>query len=141
MIMLFGIGWNLLGDGVNDALDPTSVTRGSRPWKLSRKKVPSVEVKPIPTTSFVPKRIGPDPVLILARTAVNQREMDSALHAYRHLIQRRRELTCVIGDLALLAKEFPLEIRYWQTLGDALAQNGDAGDAARAYAYAKRGSH
>jgi peptide/nickel transport system permease protein len=141
MIMMFGIGWNLLGDGINDALDPTSVTRASRPWKRSRKKAPAIEVTPIPTTPFAPKRIGPDPVLIHARTAVNRREMDSALHAYRHLIQRRRELACVIGDLALLAKEFPLEVQYWQTLGDALAQDGDAEDAARANAYAKQLTH
>jgi peptide/nickel transport system permease protein len=137
-IMIFGIAWNLLGDGINDALDPNSFTRIYKPRSPNRKKAISVAAERNKKTPFVREKVGPDPVLATARAAAIQQDMASAFHAYRHLIRRRRELNYVIYDLTLLAQEFPREAQIWQILGDALAQNGEVTEAARAYEQAKR---
>jgi peptide/nickel transport system permease protein len=141
MIMVFGIGWNLLGDGINNALSPSSTKRLYKPWTLFRKKLRNADIERATGALFHQKREIVDPVLGIARSAVVRKNLASAIHAYRHLILHRRELNHVISDLALLAKEYPFEIQYWQLLGDALSQNGELADAARAYEQAKLVSH
>ncbi len=38
VVILFGVSWNLLGDGINDALDPYLITQEVRPLRKKRKK-------------------------------------------------------------------------------------------------------
>jgi peptide/nickel transport system permease protein len=133
MIMIFGIAWNLLGDGINNALDPKSLTQFNSLSRMRRKKdtKPGIEESmPIPTDT---KKRGPDPVLTIARDYLDRGDFESAIHAYRHLINRSRELDNVILDLARLVKQYPDEPSFWQTLGDALANSGEIKDAVRAY--------
>ena len=79
----------------------------------------------------------PNPVLATARDAIGHRDLDSALHAYAHLIDHDRYVNDVIRDLAQVARKFPGEPQVWQVLGNALAHNGEAEDAQHAYARAK----
>ena len=137
MIMIFGISWNLLGDGINDVLEPNSFSRIHIPLRAGRKNTSKTDTDRSSKTSLVRKRPEPDPVLLIARSAVTRGDFDGAFHAYRHLIRRRRELNQVIYDLARLAQKFPGEAQYWQILGDALTRNGEVIDASRAYEQAK----
>jgi len=138
-VILFGIAWNLLGDGINDVMSPDSfvhVERSSRARKKKEKESArsrngnrangfSVNVR-----GFT---FSPDPVLASARNAIGYRDLDAALHAYAHLIDRHRDLNSVIRDLADIARKYPQEPQVWQALGDALARNGETDDAQRAY--------
>jgi len=137
MVMVFGIAWNLLGDGINDALDPNSITRAYKPSRTRRKKARSINAEQSSMDRLSVESPDSDPVLAIARTAVMQKDLDSAYRAYSYLIHRQRELNQVIYDLALLTQKFPHEARYWQILGDALARNGEVASADRAYKQAK----
>ena len=88
--------------------------------------------------STITKRPRPDPVLTIARACLGRGDFESATHAYRHLINRGRELNDVILDLARLVKQYPDEPSFWQTLGDALANGGEIKDAVRAYEQASK---
>ena len=138
MIMVFGIAWNLLGDGINNALDPRSFTQVTSPFRPRRKKYAKLDVEKSIVMSLNAKKPGPDPVLAIARKSVDQKDFESAIHAYRHLINRGREPDDVILDLARLVKEHPDEPSFWQTLGDALANGGEIKDAVRAYEQASK---
>ena len=133
MVVVFGIAWNLLGDGINDALDPNSFSRIHKPLRAGRKSARKTDTDRSLKTPFVEKKPGSDPVLLIARSAVTRGDFDGAFHAYQHLIRRRRELNPVIYDLARLTQKSPGEAQYWQILGDALAQNGELVDASHAY--------
>ena len=138
MIMIFGIAWNLLGDGINNALDPKSLTQFHSPFRVRRKKYAKLDEEKSIVMSTITKRPRPDPVLTIARACLGRGDYESATHAYRHLINRGRELNDVILDLARLVKQYPDEPLFWQTLGDALANNGEAQDAIRAYEHASK---
>ena len=138
MIMIFGIAWNLLGDGINNALDPRSFTQVTSLFRPRRKKYAKLDAERTMTMPHSTRRLAPDPVLIIAREGVDSMDFDSALYAYRHLINRGRELEDVILDLVRLVRQYPRERLFWQTLGDALANNGEAQDAIRAYEQANK---
>jgi len=138
MVVLFGISWNLLGDRINDALDPKSLTHLDSPFRLRRKKDTKPDIKESMTIPLDTKKRGPDPVLTIARGCLDRGDFESATHAYRHLINRGRELNDVILDLARLVKQYPDEPSFWQTLGDALANGGEIKDAVRAYEQASK---
>jgi peptide/nickel transport system permease protein len=134
-VILFGVSWNLLGDGINDLNSPESfvhVEKHSRARKKKEQHDLLTRTKPSPGGFY-----ALNPVLAMARDAVGHRDFDSALHAYHHLINRKRYMNDVIRDLAQIARRYPHEPQVWQALGDALVRNGEAEDAQRAYARAK----
>jgi peptide/nickel transport system permease protein len=144
-VILFGVSWNLLGDGINDVMSPESfvqVERSSRARKKKEKEADLLLDDPSPNSfsASMARRFSfsPNPVLATARNAVGHRDLDGALHAYAHLIDRKREINHVIRDLAYIARKYPVEPQVWQALGDALARNGENEDAARAYARARK---
>jgi peptide/nickel transport system permease protein len=145
-VVLFGVSWNLLGDGINDVMSPDSFVHVERSSRAHRKKEKEKEAarsqkRPSPNafSSSVARRFSfaPNPVLSTARNAVGHRDLEGALHAYAHLVAHNRWVNDVIRDLAQVAKKFPHEPQVWQVLGDALAQNGETEDAQRAYTRAK----
>ncbi len=162
-VMLFGIAWNMFGDSLNDFLDPASrgpsITKSV--WNRKKRKdqisslsqdktipqsfsailvqnAPSVGERVLPSGS-VKKPIRPGgaiPILQEARNALLQDDLPRALHAYDHLIRRGQLLDEVTSDLARLVKKYPREVQIWQTLGNALARQGDADHAAQSYGQA-----
>lgn len=143
-VILFGVSWNLLGDGINDVMSPESFVRVERSSRARRKKEQNNadSQKEYLYSGFSGGNgrgfaFTPNPVLAAARDAIGHKDLDSALHAYSHLINRERYLNDVIRDLAQIARRFPQEPRVWQVLGDALTRNGEGEDAQRAYARVK----
>lgn len=144
-VILFGVSWNLLGDGINDVMSPESfvhVERSSRARRKKEKEATRLEAIGSPNRFSAPAArkfsFSPNPVLATARNAVGHRDLDGALRAYSHLIDRNREIDHVIRDLAQVARNFPDESQVWQVLGDALTRNGEAEDAQHAYAWAQK---
>lgn len=164
-VMLFGISWNLLGDGLNDLLDPAAhyEFQGRSFWRglfgrRSRGISPANEVAvadiaplpgpaaraqvmpPTPVTAFrqTPDSTGTDAILRAARNGVSSGDLPHALHAYRHLIRHGRSIDQVLPDLARLIKQFPRDPQVWQILGDALTRAGDTDHAAQSYAQARK---
>lgn len=157
-IISFGIGWNLLGDGLSEVLDPTVLAHGSESFSKRKQKKMSIEAAaPINQSldsgmaSFLPRtatvsstRIpfgGPpelDPLLQAARTALARQELEQALHAYSHLTKHGRYLREVTRDLALAAQQFPRHAHVWKVLGDVLTQAGNHEYAAKAYEQFKK---
>ena len=162
-VMLFGIAWNLLGDGLNDILDPTahygshkpsflrrifgqgkkeilSVDETPTPEKVTAKDVPVVQPEPGPgkPVELMQQSNGTDPVLLAARACVARGDLHHALHSYQHLIQRGRSIDAVLPDLAQLIKTQPRDPRVWQILGDALSRAGDETHAAQSYDQARK---
>jgi ABC-type dipeptide/oligopeptide/nickel transport system permease subunit len=162
-VMLFAIAWNLLGDGLNDALDPAAHYDFHRPpfWmRVFRRKanpLPEPE-QPIPAVD-VPIQAAPsalaweaevaqahkfrysdgtDPLLLAARNNVSSGNLTGALHAYQHLIQHDRLVKEILPDLARLVQAHPRDPLVWQTLGDALAQEGDMIHARQSYDRARK---
>ena len=162
-VILFGIAWNLLGDGLNDILDPTAHYRAHQPtfWSrvLGKGKIKDIaaESSPAPETTM-PKNVssrvhqsmqdssaqpilpfpGIDPVLLLARECVMCGDLNRALHAYQHLIRRGRSIVAMLPDLAQLVQKHPHDPQVWQTLGDALMRAGDEAHALQSYAQVRR---
>lgn len=145
-VVLFGISWNLLGDGINDVMSPDSFVHVERSSRKHRKKEKEKEAarsrkqsSPSAFSTSLARRFSfaPNPVLATARNAVGHRDIEGALHAYAHLIDHNREMNHVIRDLAQIARKYPQESQVWQALGDALARNGEMEDAQRAYARTK----
>ena len=167
VVMLFAIAWNLLGDGLNDILDPKAhyEFHGQPLWRrMFRKKrkqdlqmeqesviVPEMAAPAVPAAREghrqVPARDrsiqtdGSNPVLITAREEAVRGNLSSALHAYGHLIRRGRLIEEILPDLARLVKAFPNDPQVWQTLGDALALAGDSTHADQSYEQARKLKH
>jgi len=144
-VILFGVAWNLLGDGINDVMSPESFVRVESSSRARRKKErqEALAQNDKLMNGFAANvgrvsAFAPDPVLAVARDAIGHRDLDGALHAYVHLINHDRDMNAVIRDLAQIARKYPRESRVWQLLGDALAHNGETEDAQRAYARARK---
>ena len=155
-VMLFGIAWNILGDSLNDLLDPTTRNIGHRTsfWSriVRRRKPPEVSTAEQDSLS-VPAADSPVPsiqtdhklpvnraesVLSTARDYASHADLARALHSYNYLIRRGKSLEEVTADLARLIKKYPREAQVWQTLGDALTRSGDGDHAAQSYEQAQK---
>jgi peptide/nickel transport system permease protein len=163
-VMLFAIAWNLLGDGLNDVLDPTAHYDFNRPpfWrrifkKRERQTVPdreqlvladAVPPQSTPLSSTWDKEPAPsykvkysdgtDPLLLAARDNILNGNLAEALHAYQHLIRHDRMAKEILPDLARLVQSNPRDPLVWQTLGDALAHEADMAHARQAYERARK---
>jgi peptide/nickel transport system permease protein len=150
-VMIFGIAWNLFGDGLNDALEPTS-QREAR-WSLWRKEksLEAEETSPVISPEKEEQKIvetqpmqgatstnGTDPVLLEARAELSQGDLSLALHAYNHLIRRGRQIDEVLIDLARLVRSHPRDPQVWQTLGDALTRAERVEQANQSYEQARK---
>jgi len=132
-VILFGVAWNLLGDGINDVMSPESFVRVESSSRSRRKK----DREANEAMNFQAAGIVPDSVLAVARNAVGYKDINAALHAYTHLIARGHDMNVLIRDLAQIARKYPNEPQVWRTLGDALSRNGETEDAQRAYSRAQ----
>jgi peptide/nickel transport system permease protein len=141
-LVLFGVGWNLLGDGLAEALEPKASRGGEVIVKHKRKKKEeSVEFEPVrtPSQALHSHRIAPDtppeqdPLLQVAREALASRDLDKALNAYSHLIAHGRHIQDALDDLIAGARIYPRNATIWMVLGDAFDRAGQHENAARAY--------
>lgn len=135
-VVMFGISWNLLGDGINDALDPGSISH-----RKVRKKGEKKESEQVVALTFTPIKRETDPVFETARAALANKNLEYAFHSYSHLVKHNRELDSVIHDLAQALSQYPHEPQLWRLLGDALDRNGEAENADRAYEQADKLLH
>jgi len=140
VVVIFGVSWNLLGDGINDAMDPGSISQIENPFRKGQKEEKG-EIEQVSALALTPKKREIDPVLATARVALENKDFECVLHSYFHLVKHNRELNAVIQDLAQVVAQYPREPRLWRLLGHALTRNGEAEDAARAYAQAKKLLH
>lgn len=163
-VMFFGIAWNLLGDGLNDALEPTSQggferrpfwrrkQKQDEPRPVAEERLPVAAARPPLPDS--PSAKGPglppepvqeasgtnrtEPILVSARENLSRGELSRALHAYSHLIQRGKLIDEILPDLARLVKSHPRNPQVWQTLGDALSRAGRTEHASQSYEQARK---
>lgn len=141
-LILFGVGWNLLGDGLTEALEPQA-SRSNRSFFKSKRKekeepIEFIPARPRPQVGIPHKvevDIAPevDPLLHVAREALTQRDFDKALNAYSYLIARGRHIEEVVDDLVKGTLRSPRNPAMWKLLGDAFDRAGRHEDAARAY--------
>lgn len=148
-VMFFGITWNIIGDGLSDAIHPDSRPKRLRVEEDRTKEeispglgrgviirsqpVPSVSVSPSPVRHETPRSVRNSIILQTARDAVLNGNLSKALEAYSFLVKRCRLLDVVIKDLTALARLFPHEPQLWRILGDALAASGNQSYADKAY--------
>jgi peptide/nickel transport system permease protein len=141
-LILFGVGWNLLGDGLAEALEPKASHGGVVIVKHKRKKKEAlVEFEPArtPSQAVYSHRIAPDipadsdPLLQVARDAMASRDFDKALNTYSHLLAHGRHVQDALDDLIAGARKYPRNAALWKMLGDAFARAGQHENAARAY--------
>jgi peptide/nickel transport system permease protein len=151
-VLLFGIAWNLIGDGLTEAFEPsTAAHENSSFYKLKQKKAKVetqaqtalLEIRPELNPIVASKRpsISPvtenDSLLQVARDAIAGQNMDQAMHAYSHLLQHHRHISEIRHDLVQLARQFPRHAIIWTLLGDALTQEGNREYASKAYEQAR----
>lgn len=140
-VMLFGITWNIIGDGLGDAFHPDGGNRRFK--KLEEKPEPetnsllsSQPIRPVFTSlAHHETQLQERNRIILqtAREAVLGGNLLKALEAYGFLIRHARILDEVENDLVALARRYPNEPLLWKTLGDALAGMGNQEFADKAY--------
>jgi peptide/nickel transport system permease protein len=151
-VLLFGIGWNLIGDGLTEAFEPsTAAYKKSSFYKLKQKKAevetqalivqPAIQTELNPVVASKRLSISPvtenDSLLQVARDAIAEQNMDQAMHAYSHLLQHHRYIGEIRHDLVQLARQFPRHAIVWTLLGDALTQEGNREYANKAYEQAR----
>ncbi len=155
-VILFGVAWNLVGDGLNDILATGSHRKlpvETAAKGLEKEQIrPATGMKPVlsvsssssPTRSTIPQQKQPvsndgiDPILCEARKNVLNDDMPRALHCYHHLIQRGRSIDLILPDLANMVKQYPRDPQIWQTLGNVLTRIGDVPHANQCYERAER---
>ena len=154
-IVLFGVGWNLIGDGLMEALEPSAATyEGSFFKKQSKAKV---DAKPAIISHTIRPEAAPfvisklpscstiltdgsskkDPLLLIARDAIAEQKMDQAMHAYSHLIKHHKHVNEIRQDLVHIVRLHPRHAIVWTLLGDALTQEGNHEYASKAYEQAR----
>ena len=157
-IILFGIGWNLLGDGLMEILDPATIAYGGKSFMKQKQKKGKIDAHPAPTlkpanpvmastirgdvltsTPNVPVSVLSEKhqLLQLARDAVTAKKIDQAVHAYSHLIKHRRHLNEIRQDLIQYVRDSSDQAIMWTLLGDVLTQEGKHEYADKAYQHAK----
>lgn len=159
-VMVFGIAWNMLGDGLSDAFTPgarvevreelaaeintPAVSKDTRP--VARLAAPTLSLPAVIQEASPPqlrvhridKTNGGDPTLTLARQSAANGDLSRALHCYDYLIQRGRSIDLILTDLAIMVKQYPRDPQIWQALGDALTRAGDAMHAGQSYERAEK---
>lgn len=151
-VLLFGVGWNLIGDGLAEALEPsTAAYKKSSFLKLKQKKakvelqsptaLPAIRPDHNPIVALKRPFTSPlaenDSLLQVARDAIAEHQMDRAMHAYSHMLQHHRHISEIRHDLVQLARQFPRHAMIWTLLGDALTQEGNCEYANKAYEQAR----
>jgi peptide/nickel transport system permease protein len=163
-VILFGLAWNLIGDGLNEILVPEAQTGlpGRRAWKRQPKEEPVMLMPPEELLSPAPAIVHPvvhalgtdlsetssdesrteadrlKPFLGIATAALARGDLSRALHAYQQLIRHGEWIEEILPELVRLAEQYPRDARVWQTLGDALTQAGDTERALQSYEQARK---
>jgi peptide/nickel transport system permease protein len=144
-IILFTIGWSMVGDGVRDLLDPRQSIKRRRKEKEksiftgrfrnllgAKSPIPALQSTPCLVFDKLPET-ETDTVLTHARNSLNRGGLSEALHAYTHLIWERKNVEAVIQDIQIVTRRYPESERAWNILGDALIQAGMEEDAQQAF--------
>ena len=156
-IILFGVGWNLLGDGLLEVLDPAANAYGGKSLFRQKQKKVKNDAQPAKIPDPIRHSPNPDlalktrgtlltpmsnsaekhPVLQAARDALAKKDFEHAVHAYSHLIKHRRNLNEIRQDMIDYARQFPNQPIIWNLLGNVLTQEGKHEYAEKAYEHAR----
>jgi competence ComEA-like helix-hairpin-helix protein len=71
--------------------------------------------------------------LYMARLAIQEGEPDQAINQYNKLIQQKSHLDEIIADIQKILYKYPVDVNYWQALGDAYIRNNQLDLALEAY--------
>ena len=142
-VILFGVAWNLLADGINEVSLPLSmISTGEQvgsllPPEIQLSKQPAVTAPPFENApqQIALTKIQP-PSLTKARAALQHGQVPEAVETYRSLLQTGQLTEKVIQDLNRAVEQFPAEGSLWEALGEAYNQNGQLPEALQAYAKA-----
>jgi len=138
-IILFGVSWNLVGDGLTEALEPSAATFAGSVFFLKQKQ-PKAKIEAQPLIIPIAQLKNPSqvhPLLKVARDAVAEQNIDQAVHAYSHLLKRHKHVNEIRQDMVQIVRQFPRHAIVWTLLGDALAQEGNQEFANKAYEQAR----
>jgi peptide/nickel transport system permease protein len=148
-VLLFGIAWNLIGDGLAEAFEPSTAAYKKSSFHKSKQKKTKAEAQSPTSLPAIRPALGPiaaskhplitenDSLLQVARDAISEHNLDQAMHAYSHLLQHHRHISEIRHDLVQLARRFPRHAMIWILLGDALTQEGNREYASKAYEQAR----
>jgi peptide/nickel transport system permease protein len=146
-VILFGVAWNLLADGINEVSLPPS-EMPSIDYVPGNAAVANAAVLKF-TTQDEGQKILSEPVeqttlhtgvesasLTKARAYLNQGKIQEAVHTYRVLIHRDCLVEKVVQDLNRAVERYPQEVSLWEVLGEAYNHNGQLSQAIEAYSKA-----
>ena len=142
-VIIFGVAWNMLGDGINELSMPLSMLSTSEragsllPSEVQLSRQPAVTE---PLVENAPQQIAQTkiqpPSLTKARLALQHGNVPEAVETYRSLIRTGQLTEKVIRDLNRAVEQYPAEGSLWEALGEAYNQNGQLPEALQAYAQA-----
>jgi peptide/nickel transport system permease protein len=151
-VILFGIAWNLLADGINEVnLPPSEMPEVDY---LSG-KVPVVDAaaaRLIARDEDLRKLNEPEmrsnlpsgvraASLTKARAHLQQGNIQEAVDTYRELLQMDRLVEKIIQDLNRAVERYPQEVSLWEVLGEAYNHDGQLSQAMEAYSQAIEQHH
>ena len=93
--------------------------------------VPALEPEPIPVVETE------ETIFAAARHAIEQGNVSQASDLYNRLIAQRADLDQVIADMQNALYRYPLDINFWQILGDAYLRTDKLQEALDAYTEAE----
>lgn len=151
-VILFGVAWNLLADGINEvSLPPSEMPEvdylpGKVPVKdeaaakfTAQGDVPRMLNEP-EMQSNLPSGVRAVS-LTKARAHLQQRNIQEAVDTYRELLQMDRLVDKIIQDLNRAVECYPQEVSLWEVLGEAYNHNGQLSQAIEAYSQAIERHH
>jgi peptide/nickel transport system permease protein len=139
-VIVFGVAWNMLGDGINELSMPLSMIYTGE--QAGSPLPPEIQLSKQPVVSDPPLENAPQqialtniqpPSLTKARLALQHGQVTEAVESYRSLIHTGQLTEKVIQDLNRAVEQYPAEGSLWEALGEAYNQNGQLAEALQAY--------
>jgi peptide/nickel transport system permease protein len=147
LVILFGIVWNLLADGINEIGLPSTKMPSVNHWPTRVLVMDAAATKFITRDETLKVQIEPEekPViprgtqtasLTKARGYLHQGNIREAVKTYRALLEMNRLVEKIIQDLNRAVALYPDEAILWEVLGEAYNHNGQLSQALEAYSQA-----
>jgi peptide/nickel transport system permease protein len=147
LVILFGIVWNLLADGINEiGLPPTKMPSIDH-WPTRVLVMDAAATKFITRDENLKVQTEPEekPVILRgaqtasltkARDDLHKGNIQEAVKTYRALLEMNRLVEKIIQDLNRAVALYPDKAILWEVLGEAYNHNGQLSQALEAYAQA-----
>jgi len=152
-VILFGVAWNLLADGINEVSLPPSkmpdvdYLSGKVPAIIDETPSQYITQDEAPRMVYKPEgqSILPAGVQVIsltkARASLREGKTQEAVDIYRALLSMDRLVEKVIQDMKWAVECYPQEVSFWEVLGEAYNHNGQLSQAIEAYSQAIERHH